>query len=153
MTMTTNTESASNRNEQIIPINKLWRVGLIAAAGATFANLVFFWVSKAMFGISYIIPMGGPSGPLEPLPAAIIIVFDVVPAVGATILLALLGKYVARPIRLFWIISGVVFVLSFILPLTLPSSVAASTKIGLGLMHPIAWLVIAGVLTRLGREQ
>lgn len=153
MTTTTNTESASNRNEQIIPINKFWRVGLIAAAGATFANLVFFWFTKAVFGISYIIPMGGPSGPLEPLPAAIIIVFDVVSAVGATILLALLGKYVARPIRLFWIISGVLFLLSFILPLTLPSSVATSTKIGLGLMHPIAWLVIAVVLTRLGREQ
>ena len=153
MTTTTNTASSSTQGEQIIPMGKLWRVGLIAAAGASFANLVLFWITKGLFGIPYIIPMGGPSGPLEPMPAGVIIFLSVVSAVGATILLALLGKFRARPIRLFWIISGVLFVLSFMMPLTLPASVTTSTKIGLGLMHPIAWGVIAGVLTTLGREK
>lgn len=153
MTTTTEPASGSTQGDQIMPIGKLWRVGLIAAVGATFANLVFFWITKRLFSIPYIIPMGGPSGPLEPMPAGVIILLDVVPAFGATILLALLGKYVARPIRLFWIISGVVFAISFALPLTLPATVATSTIVGLSLMHPIAWGVIAGVLTTLGREK
>ena len=153
MTTTTNTVTDPDRNGQIVPIGKLWRVGLIAAAGASLANLVLYWITKAMFGISYITPMGGPSGPLEPLPAGPIVFLNVVPAVGGTILLALLGKYVDRPIRSFWIISGVIFVLSFALPITLPATVAASTKIGLSLMHPIAWGIIGWVLTTQGREK
>ena len=82
-----------------------------------------------------------------------IIVFSAVPAVGATILLAILSKVVSRPMRVFWVISVVVFVLSFVLPIGLPSSVATSTRIGLPLMHVIAAAVIVGVLTTLGRQK
>ena len=153
MDATTNAASNSAQNEQIVPIGKLWWVGLVAAAGASIANLVFFWVTKSLFGIPYVIPMGGPSGPLTAMPAALIIVFNVVPAVGATILLAILGKVASRPIRVFWIISVAVFVLSFVLPIGLPSSVATSTRIGLPLMHFIAAAVIVGVLTTLGRQK
>ncbi len=153
MATTTNAASNSAQNEHIVPISKLWWVGLVAAVGASIANLVVFWITKGVFGIPYIIPMGGPSGPLRALPAALIIIFNVVPAIGATILLAILGKVLSRPIRAFWIISVVVFAISFILPLGLPSRVATSTRIGLGLMHPIAGGVIIGVLTTLGREK
>ncbi len=145
-------ENTAAQNEQVVPIGKLWRVGLTAVVGAALANLVFFLITKNVFGVPYIIPMGGPSGPLTSLPAVIIIMFNVVPAIGATILLAVLGKFLSRPLRVFWIISIVVFLISFMLPLTLPSSVATSTKIGLSLMHIIAAPVIIGVLTRLGRE-
>jgi len=153
MADTMNAESNSPQSEQIIPISKLWRVGLVAAAAASIANLIFFWVTKSVFGIPYIIPMGGPGGPLTAMPAALIIVFSAVPAVGATILLAILSKVASRPMRVFWIISVVVFVLSFVLPIGLPSSVATSTRIGLPLMHVIAAAVIVGVLTTLGRQK
>ncbi len=153
MAATTNAERNSAQNEQIVPISKLWWVGLVAAASASIANLVYFWVTKSVFGIPYIIPRGGPGGPLTAMPAALIIVFNVVPAIGATILLAILGKFVSRPFRVFWIISVAVFILSFMLPLTLPSAVATSTKIGLSLMHIIAAAVIVGVLSTLGREK
>ena len=108
---------------------------------------------RVLFGIPYIIPMGGPGGPLTAMPAALIIVFSAVPAVGATILLAILSKVASRPMRVFWVISVVVFVLSFVLPIGLPSSVATSTRIGLPLMHVIAAAVIVGVLTTLGRQK
>jgi len=153
MAATTNAASNSAQDEQIVPISKLWWVGLVAAAGASIANLVFFWVTKSVFGISYIIPMGGPSGPLTAMPAGLIVVFCVVPAVGATILLAILSKVASRPMRAFWIISAVVFVISFVLPIGLPSSVATSTRIGLALMHVIAAAVIVGVLSTLGRQK
>ena len=153
MATTTNAATRSDQNEQIVPISKLWWVGLVATGGAAMSNLVVFLITKGVFGIPYIIPMGGPSGPLRALPAALIIIFNVVPAIGATILLAILGKVLSRPIRVFWIISAVVFVLSFVLPLGLPSSVASSTRIGLSVMHPIAGTVIVGVLTTLGRQK
>ena len=141
------------QNEQVAAISKLWWVGLIAGVGAVVANFVFYWITKGVFGIPYIIPLGGPSGPLGPLPAPAIIIFNVVPAIGAAVLLAVLGKFLSRPFRMFWIISVVVFLLSFVLPLTLPSGVTTSTKIGLSLMHIIAWPVIVRVLTKLGREK
>ena len=77
--------------------------------------------------------------------------FNIVPAIGATILLAVLGKFLSRPFRVFWIISVVAFLVSYMLPLTLPAGVVTSTKIGLGLMHISAAVVIVGVLTRQGR--
>ncbi len=153
MTTTAGTESNSTQKGQVVPLGKLWKVGLAAALGAAMANLVFFWITKGLFDIPYIIPMGGPSGPLRALPAALIIVFNVVPAVGATILLAILGRFLSRPFRLFWIISLGVLLVSFMLPLSLPSTVATSTQIGLGLMHIIAASVIVGVLSTLGREK
>lgn len=153
MSTSTNKASIFTQNEGVVPINKLWRVGLIAAVGAASFNLVYFWVTKAAFDIPYIIPMGGPSGALRALPAAVIIIFNVVPAIGATILLAILGRFLSRPFRVFWIISVVVFASSFYLPLSLPSNVANSTKIGLSMMHFPASALIIGVLTRLGREK
>ena len=65
MADTMNAESNPAQSEQIIPISKLWWVGLVAAAAASIANLIFFWVTKSVFGIPYIIPMGGPGGPLQ----------------------------------------------------------------------------------------
>lgn len=153
MATSTNAVSNSVQDEQIVPISKLWRVGLVAAVGAAIANLVFFWITKIVFSIPYLIPMGGPGGPLGSLPAVVIIMFNVVPAIGATLLLAILGKFLSRPFRVFWIISVVVFLASFMLPLNLPSVVGTSTRIGLSLMHIIAAAVIVGVLTRLGREK
>ena len=152
MSTTTNATSNSTHIEQVLPFSKLWRVGLMAAVGASSINLVYFLVTKSMFGITYSIPIGG-SGPMTPLPALLIIIFNVVPAIGATILLAMLGRYSSRPFRVFWIISVGVFVISFMLPLGLPSSVETSTKICLSLMHIPAGAIILGILSRWGREK
>ena len=141
----------SMQNGPIAPLSKLWRVGLLAATGAATVNLLIFWIGKAVFEVPFLIPFGGPSGPLRPLPVAIIIIFIVVPAIGATLLLALLGKYLNRPIQAFWIISVIAFAISFMLPLSLPASVASSTRISLSLMHIPAGTLIVGVLTKLGR--
>ena len=138
------TANTAVQNEQVVAISKLWWVGLVAGVGAVLANLIFFGITKGVFGIPYRIPIRGPVG---------IIILSFVPAIGATILLAILGKFLSRPFRVFWIISVVVFLISFTLPLTLPAEVATSTKIGLSLMHFIAAPVIVGVLSTLGREK
>lgn len=143
--------NSSYRTERVVPVSKLWWVALVAAAGSALANLIFWLITRAV-GISYVIPLGGPGSPLEPLPAAPVIIASALPALVAAVLLALLGRFVARPVRIFWIISIVFLVLSFAMPFTLPAEVAFSTKIALNVMHVISGAVIVGVLTTLGRE-
>ena len=152
MSTSTNAGSNSTQNERVVPMSKLWLVGLIAAVAAAGVNLVYFFVTKSVFDIPYMI-MRGPSGPSISIDAPIIIIFNVVPAIGATILLAVLGRFLSHPFRAFLIISAVVFLVSFMLPIGLPSSVETSTKIGLSLMHIPAGAIILGVLTRWGREK
>jgi len=79
------------------------------------------------------------------------IVSSVIPAVAATVLFALLGKFLSSPIRVFTIISLIVLLISLAPPLTIPAEVAVSTKVGLAVMHIIAAAVPVGVLTWLGR--
>ncbi len=135
------------RIQQVAQFRRLWPIGLVAAAGATVANVVFFFVSKEI-GIPYLVTMQGSLGPLPPV---MVIVSSVIPAVAATVLCALLGKFLSRPIRVFTIISIIVLLLSLAPPLTMPAEVAASTKVGLVVMHLITAAVTVGVLTRLGR--
>ena len=68
MASTTNAASNSIQNEQIVPISKLWWVGLVAGVGAAIANLIYFGITKGLFDIPYLIPMGGPSGPIGTSP-------------------------------------------------------------------------------------
>lgn len=136
---------------QVAPISKLWWVGLVAALSATVANVIFFVVTKGL-GIPYILPLQGPEAPLELLPVMMVVIASMVPTIGATFLLVVLGKFLAKPLRVFWIISVVFLLGSLVLPLTLPVTVAVSTKIGLSAMHVIAGAAIVGVLSKLGRH-
>jgi hypothetical protein len=144
--------TTSSQDQQVVPISKLWWVGLVAAAGAAIANLILFLITRGL-GIPYIMPLQGPDAALEALPASMVIIASVVPAIGATILFAILGKFLAQPIRVFWIIAAVFLVISFAGPFTFPTAVALSTKIGLTLMHVVAGAAIVGILTTRGREK
>lgn len=136
------TGNESMRIQQVASFRRLWPIGLVAAAGATIANVVFFFVSKEI-GIPYLLAMQGSLGPLLPV---MVIISSVIPAVAATVLFALLGKFLSRPIRVFTIISIIVLLISFAPPLTMPADVAASTKVGLVVMHIITAAVTVGVL-------
>lgn len=98
--------TSSNQDQQAVSLSKLWWVGLVATAGAAIVNLILFFITKGL-GVSYMIPAQDPSAGLEALPAFLVIFASVLPAIGATILLAILGKFLAKPFRAFWIISVV----------------------------------------------
>ncbi len=140
-----------NQHGQVAPISKIWWVGLVAAISAAVVNVIFFLVTKGL-GVPYIMPLQGPDAALEALPAMMVAIASIIPAIGATILLVILGKFLANPIRIFWIISGVFLVISFAGPLTEPATVAVSTKIALNIIHVIAGVAIVGVLTKLGQK-
>jgi hypothetical protein len=80
-----------------------------------------------------------------------VVIASVVPAIAATVFLAILGKFAPRPILVFRIISVVFLLVSFGGPLSLPVDI--STKVALSVMHVVAGAVIVGMLTMLGREK
>lgn len=131
-------------------MSQLWKAGLGAIVLTILGNLLVYGVGLVL-GVPFVIQ--DPSGALGPLPVAAIVVASTIPLVGATLLFWLLGKFLSRPILVFWVISAIVFVLSFGGPFSLPAEVALSTKIGLSVMHVVAAAVAVGVLTTLGREK
>lgn len=138
----------TNRS-QVAPISKIWWVGIAAGVVSAVANLIFFFVSSAA-GIPFMIPVENPDV-LEPLPAMVVAIASFVPAIGATILFALLGRFLSQGVRIFVIVSIVFLIASFALPFSLPAAVPVSTKIALNVMHVIAGVAIVGVLLKLGR--
>ncbi|MCB0156297.1 MAG: hypothetical protein KDF65_15990, partial [Anaerolineae bacterium] len=96
-------------------------------------------------------PLQGPESPLEALPAFAVIMASFVPAIGATVLFFLLGRFLSQGVRIFVIVSVLFLIASFALPFTLPATVAISAKIALNVMHVISGSVIMGVLLRWGR--
>jgi len=153
-TETTSTEAGTEaQNEQVVPLSKLWWVGMIAIAVASIPNILFLLASKSLMDMDWHIPLGGPDGPLGPLPIPAILIFNTVGTIGATIVLAMLGKFVSRPFRVFFILSIVVVLGSFILPIGLPEGVTDATKIGLSVMHVISWVAIVGVMNKMGRQK
>jgi hypothetical protein len=141
--------SASSVQREHIAYGRLWWAGLLAAVIAAVANLIVLVVTQNLLGIPVMAPATPGSPELAPLSAIAVITASVVPAIGATILLAILGKFLEHPIRVFWIISVVFLLISFISPLTLPVGIA--TKITLSLMHLVAALAIVEVLTLIAR--
>ena len=134
-----------------ITIKRLWWVGLLAAASAVIANLVIFAISSNLFGVNLMVAPQG-STELIPLPVGLVIAVTAVPAVVATILFALIGRFVPRPVLVFRLLSAVVLLLSFGASLGLPVDVVA-VKVILSLMHVVAAVTIVGFLTTLGRER
>jgi len=117
-------------------------------AGA--ANLVVFAFEKAALGISFTLAMQ-PGAVAAPLPAAMVFVESVIPALAAAVLLALLVKFTARPVLIFQIVSAVFLLMSFGGPLAVPADTL--TKLGLISLHIVAAVVIVGLLTTLAREK
>lgn len=145
------TLTTSKAKSERISFSRLLWVGPLAGVVAAIANLIIFGVAKNLVGIPFVIPLSGPGSPLEPLPAFMIIVGSIGPALGAAVLLWILGKFAPRPLWIFWIVSLLFLILSFGGPLPLP--VDLPTKLALSLMHVVAAVAIVGLLTTLGQEK
>lgn len=145
------TLTASKPKIERISFSRLVWVGPLAAVVAAIANLLVFFIAQNLLGITLLGPAGPGSTEMGPIPAIMVVIMSVIPAIGATIILAVLGRFLTRPIRVFGIISVVLLVLSLAGPLGLP--VAVSTKLILSLMHIVAAVTIVGLLTMWGREK
>jgi hypothetical protein len=131
-----------------IPAGKLWRAGLLAAAVAAVANIVVWTIERMLLGLPLPVPQGA-GNEMAPLPVVLVVVVSVVMAIGGTLLLAILNRFVRRPIDWFWGVSAVALLISFGGPLSLP--VDTATKAGLTAMHLVAAAAIVGSLTSMSR--
>ncbi len=135
-----------------VATGKLWQAGGIAAVSAVVANLIFWFVITRVLQMELMVFAQGPGTPLMPVTAGMVILTSAVPAIGATILLAILDKFVTRPFRVFQIVAVVFLLLSLGGPFSLPAEVPVSTKVILSVMHGIAAAAIVGVLRKYGRS-
>jgi hypothetical protein len=140
--------SAQRRAEQV-SVRKLLGAAPLAGLLAALGNLAVYGLARAGLSLPLAMPAMGPT-PAGPLLVAPVVLASFVPALFAGGLLALLARFSARPVRAFQIIAGVALVLSLGAPLTLP--VDTATRLVLLVMHLVAGLVIAGVLSTRATE-
>jgi hypothetical protein len=130
-------------------MGRLWWAGLLAAVVAAIGNIIVLLITGALFTV----PASFPPFAIGP-----VTFFSVVGVVGATAVFALLGRFTRRPIRWFWIISGVVLLLSFIPNIitlvgnTLPGTSLAGV-VSLMVMHVVAAAAAVGILVGVAGER
>ena len=137
-------------------MDRLWWVVPIAVAGATLANVIFYfiltrWLREPLLMLDRFPP---PVQPLVPMPVGEVILFSIIWALGAGLVYVLLTAVTARPDRNFILVSAVILLASFALPLKAPTPpVAMSAKLSLAAMHLIGAVVVVGLLIGLGRKR
>ncbi|HMO56193.1 MAG TPA: DUF6069 family protein [Roseiflexaceae bacterium] len=121
---------------------KIPLAGLIGGGIAVVANLVVYALALVA-GLPLLVPMP-PDLVAATLPFYSVIMSTIVGAIGGTIVFALLARFTSRPVTIFIIISVVVTLASFGMPLSLPMSL--DTILVLNFMHIVAAVAIVWAL-------
>lgn len=132
-------------------LRRLLLAPLPAAAVAAVANLAVFVVAKGLFDVSFVMPYRGPNAASGRLPAAMVVIASVVPAIAAAVLLWALGRFARRPLTVFWVIASLALLASVGGPLSLRQT-ETSTRVALIVMHVVAAAVTVGLLTASARR-
>jgi hypothetical protein len=139
-----------NGSERVARLSRLWWVVLAAIAVASIANIVVYLIATALFE--------GPRNFAMLQPGSIIgstAVFLLV----AAVVYVLIGRFAARPVRLFRRVGYAVLVLSFLMPVVAALSSPAgqgpdaTTVVVLIVMHVVAGLITIYLFTTLGTDR
>lgn len=122
-----------------ISSKKLLTVAPLAGIVAAAINAVLFFIGKSSGLISDSILIQPANEPISVIP---VIISSIIPTLLAAGVLALLNRFVADPLRVFTIVSGVLLVLSFINPFAAIPNVPIGMGVWLNVMH----VVVAGVV-------
>lgn len=140
---------------QKVPIERrrLWVIPLSMAA-ATAANVIFYFILTEWIGEPLLMLEQFPSQMVTPMGVDEVILFSVIWSLGAGLVYAFLCAVTNRSERTFIIVSAVVLLASFTLPLMMPTPpVAMSAKYSLIMMHIIGAVVSVGSLVGLGKKR
>ena len=137
------------RHERVAGFGRLLAYGAVAGVAAAVLNAVVYLAASLLGAIPLDVEIPNTGGPL---PLGAVVIFSFVPALLAAVLLALLGRLVSRPMRVFTVVAIVVFVLSLYTPFSIPGAPLAMI-LALELMHLVAAVTIVVVLRRLGRQE
>ncbi len=144
LTPTLNTRRSAPVARQLIAI-------LIASLAATTANVILYFILKDIFGVPFLAPEQFPPPELSPLPASDVILFSLIFSAGASLVFLVVANTARRLARTFVVISTVVLVLSFLLPLRIPTPpVPMATKYSLMSMHILGAAVLVPLLIAIG---
>ncbi len=112
------TTFASKERITRVVYSRLWWVTLLTIAAAVAANVLLFFIGRAVgaFPEDYLVPASG-----MPFTVAPFILLTTVSVLAGCLVFALLGLFSRHPVRLYTIIGIVVLVLSFSTPFTLPA--------------------------------
>jgi hypothetical protein len=123
-------------------------VGWVAA---TFANVAFYLILKRFFGIQFVAPSQFPPPEVSPLPATDVIIFSAIFSIGAGVVFLIITNVTATPAPIFAGVSLVVLIISFVLPLRIPTPpIPMSTKWSLVGMHVLGAAVLVPILILIG---
>ncbi len=136
---------SSGATQQVV-LRKIPLAALIGGVIGAVGNVLVFFIAQAL-GVVFNIPMGGPTAPLQALPVPAVVIFTIVPAIGAGLLFAVLARFTKQPLTIFYIIAGVFLLISFFPTFSIP--VPSGVQISLAIMHVVAGAAIVwGLATR-----
>lgn len=124
---------------------RLWWATPLAGVAAALANAIVYGVAEAAGALPDDVLVPGPTG-REPIGLGAVVVGSAISAVGAALVLALIGRLSRRPVRTFRIVAAIALVVSFLTPLSVDGA-PLSMVLTLELMHIVAAATIVGVLT------
>ncbi len=135
----------------------LWIVPLsmaAAMAAATAANVIFYFILTEWIGEPLLMKAQFPPPIVTPMGVDEVILFSLIFSLGAGLVYAFLCAVSSKPEQTFILVSAVVLLVSFALPLMMPTPpVAMSAKYSLVIMHIIGAVVVVGMLVGLGRKR
>ncbi len=134
-----------------ISIRTLSVSAAVAAAASAIGNLALLAIARGGLGMELVLAVAPDSPELAPLPVQKVVLASVLPALVGAVLLALIARFTARPMRFFGPLAAVVLVLSMGGPASIPVEEPATSWI-LGLMHVISAVAIVGVLAAMTRR-
>lgn len=130
--------------------SKIWKVGLLAVAASVAANLIVFFI------LNVLLDLPSPAD-FPPLSVGAIGFLTAVFTFIGVVVFALIVRFTRKPIRNFWIVATVAFVLSIIPnisavlnPESAPFPFPVSSSLGFGVLivfHVIAYLVLTLIMT------
>ena len=130
---------------------RIWRGAVAGAIAAFIVDALIFFIATAAFGHDLRVQVGSDPAALTSLNVGLIAIVVALAAVGASLLLWLLGRLASRPFLVFWIVAGAFFLLSLIPALATPGP--GETRATLFLLHLVTALSLTGALTLLAGER
>lgn len=124
----------------------LWAAPLAGAVAAVLNAVV--WLVAYLLGA---MPQDLIVNDIGPIFVDSAMTLSFVPAIFAGVLLAVLARFLRRPVRVFVAIAAVVLVLSFVTPFSIEGA-PLGMILALEIMHVVAAVAIVGVLLRFARR-
>jgi len=137
-------------NPNSIAINKLWWITLFSGILATLGNLTIYFIALNLTGRPLLIFSLDGTGPIS-LTMSQLILAGFLPAFAGSLLVAILNRFLHRPIPIFQMTVLVILLISLAFPISQPLD--GATKASIILMHIITSFIIVLIISTLGSSE